>query len=109
MRYVADGFEIWLRVSSKFPTPADIYTHAKERYDLARAKAENSTPPTNRPRPKEPRQNIVPWAYLSYGETAERGLLQDVCDHLRGMPPEKAVDYLAFLKSFKGYPRDFHA
>ena len=109
MRYVAEGFEIWLRVSSKFPTPADIHAHAKERYDLARAKAENNIPTKNRPRPKEPHQNAVPWAFLPYHEIVDRGLLQSVRDHIRALKPENAKDYIVFLKSFCNFPREFQA
>lgn len=107
MPHVTDAFEIWLRMSATFPTPADIFKEAKERWELAKEREANKGRVINSPRPKEPRASAVPWAFLTYEQINQRGMMREILNHLAAMEPEKAREYIKYLKGHCFFPADF--
>lgn len=57
-------------------------------------------------RPADPKPvNCVPWAYMTYQQAKDAGLITQIVAHMATLPPGRRDDYALYLHNHFGYPQ----
>lgn len=107
IRHINYGFKEWLKTHGEMPTPSDIRRIAEDQQYLETRRLEPPAKKVENIALPPPQKNCVLWAFKTFNEIHEAGLMPALKAHIAELPENKRDDYIKYLKSCCEFPSTF--